>query len=178
MVVPLIPSIWHRSIFITQALFELALLSEEDLNGMRMEISDALESEGGWNKAALLKFKKVDSTLREVGRVYGLMHCKHFSPTCSFVCLLMSVLFFQVALPRFALLGCDLGDGINVPPGFRIAVDMKAVHFNQDVYPDAERCDVFRFSKLRDSEDTSSKYGFATVDSHVRFIIYLPLCMR
>lgn len=65
----------HRSIFITQALFELALLTQQDLDSIRDEVNAALESEGGWNKMSLLKFRKIDSTLREVGRVYGLMHC-------------------------------------------------------------------------------------------------------
>lgn len=64
-----------RSIFITQTLFEIALLPPEDVESIRTEIQEALESEGGWNKGALLKFRKVDSALREVGRFYGLMYC-------------------------------------------------------------------------------------------------------
>jgi len=34
-----------------------------------------VESEGGWTKAALDKFYKLDSALREIGRFYGLMQC-------------------------------------------------------------------------------------------------------
>ncbi|KAF8893357.1 cytochrome P450 [Infundibulicybe gibba] len=141
-------SIRRHSIFITQALFELALLPREQLDDIRLEIEVALESEGGWNKAALLKFKKVDSVLREAGRVYGLMH---------------------FALPRFALQGCGLDNGLSVPPGYRIAIDMKAVHFNAEAYPDPEKFDAFRFSKLRALEESDTKYGFATVDNN-----YLP----
>ncbi|KAF8070155.1 cytochrome P450 [Lyophyllum atratum] len=142
-------SIHTSSIFITQVLFELTLLPRWELDSIREEILAALESEGGWTKVALLKFKKIDSALREVGRFYGLMH---------------------FALPRISLLGHNLHDGTSVPPGHRVAIDMKAIHFNPKVYPDPNRCDLFRFSKLRrDEGGASSKYGFATPDSN-----YLP----
>jgi hypothetical protein len=65
------------------------------------------------------------------------------------------------------LVGYDLPDGTKIPPGHRIAIDMKAIHFDPATYPDPERCDLFRFAKLRDLEGTDSKYGFATIDSHV-----------
>jgi hypothetical protein len=50
-------------------------LPQQDLDSIRDEINAALESEGGWNKLSLLKFRKIDSALREIGRVYGLMQC-------------------------------------------------------------------------------------------------------
>ncbi|KAF9452383.1 cytochrome P450 [Macrolepiota fuliginosa MF-IS2] len=141
-------SIHTSSIFITQTLFEIALLSPASVDSIRKEVQEALDSEGGWTKGALLKFKKIDSALREVGRVYGLM-------------------FF--GLPRYTMVNFDLGNGQFVPPGYKVAIDMRAVHFNPHVYPDPERCDLFRFSKMRENEGTESKYGFATVDSN-----YLP----
>jgi cytochrome P450 len=62
----------------------------------------------------------------------------------------------------------DLGNGQIVPPGYKVAIDMHSVHFNPENYPDPKRCDLFRFSKLRSElGGTESKYGFATVDSHV-----------
>ncbi len=61
----------------------------------------------------------------------------------------------------------DLGNGQVVPPGYKVAIDMQAAHFNPEVYPDPERCDLLRFSNLRKTEALESKYGFATVDSHV-----------
>ncbi|KXN90613.1 Nitrite reductase [NAD(P)H] [Leucoagaricus sp. SymC.cos] len=138
----------RSSIFITQALFEIALLEPQAVQSMRYEVQEALESEGGWTKGAFLKMKKIDSALREVGRVYGLMH---------------------FALPRYTMVEFDLGDGQIVPPGYKVAIDMHAVHFNPDVYPDPRHCDLFRFSKLREVDGTDAKYGFATVDNH-----YLP----
>jgi len=66
--------------------------------------------------------------------------------------------------------GCDLGDGMHIAPGHRVAIDMTAIHFDPHIYPDPNRCDVFRFSKLRAKDGIdSAKYGFATVDS-----AYLP----
>ncbi|KAF9566781.1 cytochrome P450 [Agrocybe pediades] len=142
-------SIHTSSIFITQTLFEIALLSKEDIESMRSEIREALDSEGGWTKPALDKFYMVDSALREIGRCYGLMH---------------------FALPRVALETCDLGDGTYVPANSKVAIDMKAIHFDPQIYPDPHKCDLFRFSNLRVKEGVdSSKYGFTTVDSH-----YLP----
>ncbi|KAG5636518.1 hypothetical protein H0H81_007744 [Sphagnurus paluster] len=137
-------SIHTSSIFITQALFELAMLPAQDLDSIREEVLEALESEGGWTKLALLKFKKIDSALREVG----------------------------LALPRVSVLGHDLQDGTSLPPGYRVAIDMTAIHYNPQTYPDPTRCDLFRFSKLREQEEeeeSSSKYGFATPDNN-----YLP----
>ncbi|KAF9467379.1 cytochrome P450 [Collybia nuda] len=141
-------SIHTSSIFTTQTLFEMVSLPRKDLAAIREEIIVALESEGGWTKGALLKFRKLDSALREIGRFHGLM---------------------QFGLPRYALRGLNLPDDSKIPPGHRVALDMKAFHFDPDVYPDPHRCDLFRFSKLRESEETDTKYGFSTVDAH-----YLP----
>ncbi|PPQ67316.1 hypothetical protein CVT25_005900 [Psilocybe cyanescens] len=142
-------SIHTSSIFITQTLFEIALLSSEEIESMRSEIKEALDLEGGWTKAAVDRFFKVDSALREVGRYHGLM---------------------QFALPRFAVVGCELDDGTHIPPGSRLAIDMKAIHYDARVYPDPNRCDLFRFSNLRAKDGLDNlKHGFATVDSY-----YLP----
>ena len=75
---------------ITQTLFEIALLSREDVESIRREVEEALESEGGWNKGALDKFYKLDSALREIGRNPGLMHCP-----------LLNALFSLITSDRF-----------------------------------------------------------------------------
>jgi cytochrome P450 len=80
----------------------------------------------------------------------------------------------SVALPRYTMVDFDLGNGHVVPSGYKVAIDMHAVHFNPDIYPDPRRCDLFRFSKLREADSTDSKYGFATVDSHVSHKLFLP----
>jgi cytochrome P450 len=73
----------------------------------------------------------------------------------------------SVALPRYTMVEFDLGNGQVVPPGYKVAIDARAVHFNPDVYPEPQRCDLFRFSSMRGIEGMESKYGFATVDANV-----------
>jgi len=86
----------------THVLFEIALLSPENVESMRTEIREALESEGDWNKAALLKMRKVDSAFREVGRFYGLMYCEFFAPP------FLSSIPFKHSVSRFSSIcyGC------------------------------------------------------------------------
>ena len=60
---------------ITQTLFKIALLSQEDIESIRTEVERALESEGGWTNGSLDKFYKLDSALREIGRFDGLIQC-------------------------------------------------------------------------------------------------------
>ena len=65
------------------------------------------------------------------------------------------------------MVGFDLEDGTHVPPGSKVALDLRRIHYNPEIYPDPERCDLFRFSKLREMEDTDVKYGFATLEPNV-----------
>ncbi|KAF7337632.1 Ent-kaurene oxidase [Mycena sanguinolenta] len=135
-------SIHTSSIFGTHALFHLATLSESELDAIRHEIIEALESEGGYNKASLAKMRILDSTLREVGRFYALS---------------------LVGLRRVIIKPVSLVDGTVVPSGYNIAVPFKSIHFDENVYPEPYKFDCFRFSKLRASEHTDLKYGFTTV---------------
>jgi cytochrome P450 len=102
-------SIHTSSLFISQALFELASLPPSDLNSIRAEITHALEVEGGWNKPALARFHKIDSVLREVGRLYGLN---------------------RLGMNRLTMHPAVLPSGIIVPAGYKVSVDLKAIHFN------------------------------------------------
>lgn len=83
----------------------------------------------------------------------------------------MTTIFsLQVALPRFVVNDYRLPDATIIPSGYKVAVDMKTVHFNPEVYPDPHTFDPFRFAKLRqDDEIGSEKNAFATVDSHLVF---------
>jgi len=64
-------AVTSSSIFITHPLFEIALLSQEDVESIRTEV----EREP-WNLkvAGLNKFYRLDSALCEIGRFYGPMH--------------------------------------------------------------------------------------------------------
>jgi len=60
---------------------------------------------------------------------------------------------------------------MHVPPGYRVAVDMKAIHYNPLVYRDPNRCDLFRFSKMREI-GSEAQYGFATIDDNVHSYLF------
>ncbi|KAF8204327.1 cytochrome P450 [Mycena galopus ATCC 62051] len=136
-------SIHTTSIFATYAIFHLVTLSDAELDGVRHEIIQALESEGGYNKASLAKMRKLDSTFREAGRFYSMS---------------------SVGLGRRTIKPAAMVDGTVIPPGCDIAVPLKLIHFDETVYPEPYKFDCFRFSKLRESEDSDVKYGFATVE--------------
>ncbi|KAJ7356763.1 cytochrome P450 [Mycena albidolilacea] len=55
-------------------------------------------------------------------------------------------------------------DGTVVPSGYSIAVQLKPIHFDASVYPEPEKFDCFRFSKLRETEE-SVKHAFTTVEN-------------
>ncbi|KAF7352746.1 Ent-kaurene oxidase [Mycena venus] len=138
-------SIHTSSIFGSHVLFHLATLSEAELDDIRHEIIEALESEGGYNKASLSKMRKLDSTLREVGRFYAL------SP---------------LGLNRVLLKPTVLEDGTVIPPGYHIAVSLRGLHFDPNVYPEPDKFDCFRFSKLRETEESDAKHRFTTVEKN------------
>ena len=75
------------------------------------------------------------------------------------------------------MVGYDLKDGTHIPPGSKVTLDLQRIHFNPQIYPDPERCDLFRFSKLREKEDTDTKYGFATLDPNVGRFLSLQVVM-
>ena len=73
------------------------------------------------------------------------------------------------------MVGYELEDGQYVPPGSCVAVDIRAIHFDPEIYPDPYRCDLFRFAKLRDSDPSDSKYSFSTIDATVSALSALCL---
>ncbi|KAF8204330.1 cytochrome P450 [Mycena galopus ATCC 62051] len=131
------------SIFGTHAIFHLAILPKLELDGIRQEIIEAVESEGGYNKASLAKMRKLDSTLREAGRFYSI------SP---------------IGLGRLTIKPAVMVDGTVVPSGYNIAVPLKPIHFDENVYPEPYKFDCFRFSKLRESKGSDIKYRFTNIE--------------
>jgi cytochrome P450 len=89
--------------------------------------------------------RKLDSTLREVGRFYAL--------SC-------------VSLGRRLIKPVSLADGTVLPSGYNIVVPLAPIHFDASVYPEPEKFDCFRFSKLRDTEESVVKHGFTTIEKN------------
>ncbi|KAJ7042979.1 cytochrome P450 [Mycena alexandri] len=124
----------HTSgIFTTHALFELARMAPEQVEEIRTEILAAIDSEGGvCNKAAVGKFYKLDSLLKEIGRFHSL---------------------FSVGSSRVTLREAVIADGTVLPEGSVVAFAPKPLHHNPQVYHDPHTFDPFRFSKLRTGDN-------------------------
>ncbi|KAK7063838.1 Ent-kaurene oxidase [Favolaschia claudopus] len=126
----------------TFAIFHLATLSAFELDDIRRELIDALESEGGFSKSSLSKMCKLDSTLRETARFYRLAFA---------------------GLPRFLVKPATLADGTVIPAGYNIAFPLKRIHYDATVYPNPEKFEWFRFSNLREEDGSGAKHQFTTV---------------
>ncbi|KAH8824883.1 cytochrome P450 [Flagelloscypha sp. PMI_526] len=127
-------SIHTSAIFTTQALFELALLSPEDLLAVRTEIRQAIDDEGGiCNKDAVAKFHKLDSILKEIGRWHPL---------------------FAIGMSRVTLADATVpnsqGDLVHIPKGSVVSIAPWATHHDPTLYDEPERFRPFRFSERSD----------------------------
>ena len=111
-------------------------------------------------------YLKCGRSTQRFGKLAGSMDWGTVSSSLLHVYLYFIIL--SVALGRYAMVGFDLeDDGTHVPPGSKVALDLRRIHYNPEIYPDPERCDLFRFSKLREKEDRDVKYGFATLEPNV-----------
>ncbi|KAF4631039.1 hypothetical protein G7Y89_g7099 [Cudoniella acicularis] len=86
---------------------------------------------GKWDKVALAKIIKTDSALRESLRVSTFMsHGMHR----------------LVSDPK----GIIVEDGTQIPRGSRLGVVVYAIHHDDNLYPNADNYDTFRFSRARE----------------------------
>lgn len=152
----------------TDAIFELALLPQAQQDEIRTEVRQALADEGGWNKESLAKFRKLDSLLKEIGRVQGLSRCK-FSSYQHLLLVFKPFTFPIVVMIRTTIQDGTLPDGTVIPTGYKVSMDMTQVHMNPEIYPEPEVFDPFRFSKLAEKTGNNAKYGFTAVDKNVCF---------
>ncbi|GLB35207.1 putative cytochrome p450 [Lyophyllum shimeji] len=133
------------SIVVTQTLFELAAMTPPDVELIRSEVEDVLSQEGSWTKSALSRCSRLDSLLREVGRLHGVTIFSHERRTVQ-----------DAAFP----------DGIAVPGDTMVSVINLAVHLDPNIYPDPQKFDAFRFYRMRTAGDQDVKYDLATIDSN------------
>jgi cytochrome P450 len=63
-------------------------------------------------------------------------------------------------MSRLVLRPFTLSNGLTIPAGTLVAVPLHAIHRDEEIYPNPEEFDGFRFSKLREKE------GGVTATSH------------
>ena len=129
-----IVAIHTTSITITNTLLDLysSPRSEEFVEGLREEVSRVLAANGGeWTKAIVNDLVRIDSTIKE-------------SIRCSSLGI--------VGLTRMVTSpdGIDLGDGIHVPNGVRVAAPIAGIHRDPRNYNNPDEYDAFRFSRSRE----------------------------
>ncbi|KAH9845361.1 P450 monooxygenase [Teratosphaeria destructans] len=127
-------AIHTTSITITNTLLDLysSPRCTEFITGLRDEVSKTLAANNDeWTKAVVNDLIRVDSTIKE-------------SIRCSSLGI--------VGLTRIVTspTGIDLGDGIHVPKGIRVAAPIAGIHRDPENYEHPNVYDAFRFSRERE----------------------------
>ncbi|CCM00817.1 uncharacterized protein FIBRA_02859 [Fibroporia radiculosa] len=115
---------------------------------MREEVDAVLEQEG-WSKTALGKMRRVDSFIREVQRLTGLG---------------------ATSMQRLALKDFTFSDGTFIPAGTFVAVPVRAIHYDEEIYPHATLFDPWRFSSMRDEDGEGTKHS--AVSTSTEYILF------
>ncbi|CDO73436.1 hypothetical protein BN946_scf185013.g71 [Trametes cinnabarina] len=132
---------------ITHAIYHIAE-HPEYLQPLREEI-ESIVNEEGWTKTGLGKMWKLDSFLRESQRHNGIN---------------------IISLSRKAMQDVTLSDGTLIPRGALVVAASTPLHLDNNIYPDAEAFDPFRFAREREREGQSSKHQY--VNTSVDYIAF------
>ncbi|KAI1372115.1 cytochrome P450 [Hypoxylon crocopeplum] len=149
-------------ITLTNTLFDLAASPEcaASLASMRDEVSRETisapaglcppnQSRGAWSKANLARMTHVDSALRESLRLNGFIE---------------RGIMKMVVAPE----GVTLPDGSHIPCGTKVGVSGYSIHHDEDIYPNANSYDAFRFARQEpNSEQTPPR---ALVNTSEKFM--------
>jgi len=130
-------SIHTTSNTFTRVLYRL-LDNPEYIEPLRQEV-EVVVAEDGWTKAGLDKMHNVDSFIRESQRLD---------------------VFAIAGVARLTLRPFTFSNGVTIPAGTLVALPLRAIHTDGEIYPNPQEFDGFRFSKLREQE------GDTTVAKH------------
>ncbi|KAF4335429.1 cytochrome P450 monooxygenase monooxygenase (lovA) [Fusarium beomiforme] len=153
-------SIYNLSNALTYIVFDLAATSEEDVEEMRKELTEVLGSDGVIDKNSLAKLKKLDSFAKESQRLCPPSLGKRRHPLTSCFTVLTAV----VNIPRIVTSpeGLKTSTGDVLPPGTRMTIMSHFINHDPKVYPEPEKFDPFRFSRLREVPGNETKYQHAS----------------
>lgn len=149
---------------------------------------ESIIAEEGWSKAAMSRMRKLDSFFKESQRMNGLamsMVILIFCPKVPFV--LKNTPHGIVSISRTALKNFTFSDGTKVTKGMMISAASTPRHLDDEVYPNPETFDGFRFSKIREQEGRSTTnqlvatnpdyiaFGHGSHAWYVGFLVFSPL---
>ncbi|KAH6611683.1 ent-kaurene oxidase [Boeremia exigua] len=132
---------------VTNILYSLAV-TPEYIAPLREEIRNVLAANDDTiTTQALSQMVKVDSYMKEVFRLYP--------PGAT-------------SFTRLVKKGFTLSNGQYIPPGVTIEVPSYPIYQDSEVYPDSEKFDGFRFSKLREGGTAAeqARNMFVTTNEH------------
>lgn len=136
-------SIYNLSNALTYVIFDLAALDPADVELLREEVLQHVPPDGRIDKMNLPKLKRLDSFVKESQRL---------SPPS------------LVNIPRIVTSpnGLRCSTGHVLPQGTRMTIHAHAINHNPALYPEPDKFDPFRFSRLRELPGNEHKYQHAT----------------
>ncbi|PKY03130.1 cytochrome P450 [Aspergillus campestris IBT 28561] len=132
-------AIHTTSNLLTNVMYDLTAYPEF-IQPLRDEIRQIVKEDGVLKKTSLTKMKLMDSVMKESQRV---------NPTSI------------VLLNRLAMKSVVLSDGTHIPKGANVTVSTHVMHDNE-VYPNAQTYDGFRFYKKRQVAGSEHRHQFVT----------------
>jgi cytochrome P450 len=70
---------------------------------------------------------------------------------------------------RLALRPFTFSNGVTVPAGTVIAAPSAAIQMDEEIYPNPEEFDGFRFAKLRENDDVAGQQATSTSAEYLVF---------
>jgi len=140
-------SVQTTSLTFTPAFYRL-LAHPEYIEPLRQEVESVVAKEG-WTKAGMDKMHKIDSFVRETQRIDGPI---------------------IMGLRRLALRPFTFSNGVTIPAGTLLALPVHSVHMDEEIYPNAQDFDGFRFSNLREVEgdvDMATSHQLVTTSAEL-----------
>lgn len=139
------------------------------LEPLREEIIKTLREDGDFKKTTLNKLRKLDSFLKESQRLNPPLVCTCFllPITMTRRTKLNTNSYCVVSFQRVVQKTFTLENGTKLPAGTHLAMPSDAISHDPDCLPgggDPEVFDPFRYARLREGEENTNRYQFATTD--------------
>ena len=81
----------------------------------------------------------------------------------------MHYCLFLVGLTRFTLHPFTFSNGVTIPAGTVIAAPLIAIHTDEEIYPNPEKFDGFRFANLREHDGIAGQQVTSTSADYLSF---------